>query len=107
MRLDGRSLARDESWWQRFWTRGPGTGLRDTLWVCAGLWALPIIILFLGWGIGSGNVETGQSYDLGPSQSAHALAGSTIEWIGVALIIPVGAATILILARTVRNRRRP
>ena len=72
--------------------RGWASEFGETVSVVVLLWELPGFVLFLAWGFGTGNVETGQC-DCGPSQSIHPLAGTILEWVGLSLIIPVAALT--------------
>src|SRR5450432_960008 len=103
--IDGPgSASQEEAGRQQSRARLRGTWL-EPLAVCACLWALPFFVLFLGWGTGTGDVETGQC-DCGPSQSSHPLVGTALVWIGVALIVPVTVLTALILLAAVRDRRR-
>jgi hypothetical protein len=65
------------------------------------LWSLPALVLFFAWGIGSGNIVQDDS---NAPTIARPLVGTILAWSALAVAIPVGVFTFLVLAKMVRYR---
>jgi hypothetical protein len=90
-------------WWRRAW-KTKLDDFRGTLWICVVLWAMSVFIIFIGWGVGSDNIEVGNG-DTNHIAPGHPLAGQIIEGIGVVIMIAVAIFTIFVVAKGVRDRR--
>lgn len=76
--------------------------LREAILSSVLLLSSSIIVIFFGWGIGTGDVQTGQS-DYGPLHPGHPLVGTIIEWTGFIALLAVVPIVIWMIGKALRQ----